>query len=228
MRMDADLSASDEQRGGRADSPGLRVRHLIAGAIALALAVAIVLAIRPGGSATGAAAVGHLQTSSRYGQVPKWDSIPEPPPVTVVTATLAHPVLKAMEGYPVAAKLPGGASVRYFVEGPQVPNWVTNRASSGDQRHEETAPSVFDVTFSNAAGTVPLSAGDFTVITYAGKVLHPRVTPADGGLLPAAVRPGQTLMLKLSTSLPEGDGEIRWAPVGRRILVAYFWTLEFD
>jgi hypothetical protein len=54
------------------------------------------------------------------------------------------------------------------------------------------------------------------------------VTNAAGGPVPATVGPGQTVKLTLTTSLPEGDGEIRWAPVGNRILVSYFWTLEFD
>jgi len=32
----------------------------------------------------------------------------------------------------------------------------------------------------------------------------------------------------VKTSLPDRDGEIRWAPDDKRIPVSYFWTLEFD
>jgi hypothetical protein len=218
-------AAAERTGGGRASRRGPRAAYLLAAVTALALGAAVAVALKPGGSA--GAVAGNLQTSSRYGHVPKWDKIPEPPPARVVTATPAQPDLKAMEGYPVAAKLPGG-SVIYFAEGPQVPSWVAGDAASGHWRLGETAPASFSVTFSHASGKVPLSAGDFTIITYTGTLLHPRVTTAAGGPIPSAVSPGQTLRLKLTTALPEGDGEIRWAPVGKHILVSYFWTLEFD
>jgi hypothetical protein len=228
MSTDATHTASGDHRGGRANRPGPRAVYLLAAAAALVLAAVIVLLIAPGGSPTSSAAAGfHLQTSSVYGHVPSWDKIPEPAPVKIVTASAAHPDLKAMEGYPVNAKLPAG-SVQYSAEGPQVPSWVANEAASAHWKLGETAPSAFYATFTGAKGAVPLSPADFTVITYTGRLLHPHITTAAGGPLPSSVAPGQTVKLKLETSLPEGDGEIRWAPAGGRILVSYFWTLEFD
>ncbi len=227
MSTDAPQIASGDRKGGRAGRPGPRVIQVAAAVIALLVAAVAVIAIKPGGPTTGSLAAGHLQTSSVYGKVPSWDRIPEAPAVKAVIATPRHPDLKAMEGYPVDARFSGGA-VRYFAEGPSVPDWVASQASDGQLKEGESVPSTFEVTFTGATGTVPLAADDFTVITYNGKLLHPTVTNASGGALPATVAPAQTVRLKLMTSLPEGDGEIRWAPVGGRILVSYFWTLEFD
>jgi hypothetical protein len=155
--------------------------------------------------------------------------IAEPVAATTPTAAPKHPQLRAMQGYPVDATLTSGASVKYSVVGPTVPGWVSQEAGTGAWKAGETAPSTFALTFKNVkGGAIPLSAADFSVITYQGRVLHPRVNTAAGGPLPRSLGPGQSMTLKLKTALPEGDGEVRWAPAGKRILVSYVWTLEFD
>jgi hypothetical protein len=227
MTTDAPRAASSH-RGGRAQLPGPRRVYLGAALIAIAIAAVVVLAIRPGRAASPPSA-GGLQRplTKRYGQTPKWLKIPEPAAVTSPVASAAKPDLGAMQGVPVAARLPGG-SAKIFVEGPAVPGWVSNDASEGRLPEGASVPSTFSVSFSAVHGTVPLSAGQFTLITYQGKILHPAVKLAGGGSLPSALESGQTISLRLSVPVPEGDGAIRWAPNGRKILVSYFWTLEFD
>ncbi len=206
----------------------MRPVHLGAALIAITVAVVVVVAIGPGSSSSlPNAAVLHRPLTKHYGQVPKWLKIPEPAAVTTAVATPARPDLSAMQGYPVAARLPSG-STKIFVEGPSVPGWVSSEASEGRLQAGSLAPSTFNVSFSAVHGTVPLSAGQFTLITYQGKILHPAVRTADGRGLPSTLPSGRTLNLRVSVPVPEGDGSIRWAPNDKTILVSYFWTLEFD
>ncbi len=230
MGSDAVQAASGDQRRGRAvrPGPGAIVAMSTIAVLVIAAAIALATTAASGGAGNIAVAGKRLPTSSHYGHPPKWLKIPEAPATTVPTATPRHPQLQAMEGYPVDATLPNGATVQYAAVGPSVPSWVANQAGSGSWHLGETAPSTFELTFKRVTGTVPLSPANFTVITYTGELLHPRITNATGGPVPSRILPGHSLELTLRTSLPEGDGEIRWAPGGKRILVSYFWTLEFD
>ena len=225
MTVDAQSVASG-QHGGRARRPGPRRAYLGAIVLAGAIAVIVVLAIRPGAGASAPGLINRPLTR-KYGHPASWIKIPEPPKVKLARATAGSPALNAMEGYPVEAKLPTG-SARMFVEGPSVPSWVSTESSEGKLVSGQNVPSTFTVSFSSVHGTVPLSAADFTLITYQGKLLHPRVATGDGGALPASLPDGRSFTLRVSAPLTEGDGEIRWAPAGRKILVSYFWTLEFD
>ncbi len=89
-------------------------------------------------------------------------------------------------------------------------------------------PGACVVTLASVRGSVPVSASAFTLLTDAGQILHPKVTDMGGGAVPAELQPGQHLNLKLTTSVPEGSGSIRWAPLGRRVLVGWIYQLELD
>jgi hypothetical protein len=226
MATDAHPAASGNH-GGWANRPGPRMAYLTAAVAALAAAVVVVLLITGGRGSTKATNALGEPVARHYGQDPKWLKIPEPAAVTTVVASAATPYLKAMEGYPVLGKLSGG-SVDINAEGPAVPSWAMNQASNGQWKPGQKAPGSFEVTFTDPKGTVPLSASQFTVINYLGQITHPPVTNADGGPIPSELAPGQTVHLKLATSVPEGDGALRWAPNGKRILVSFFWTLELS
>lgn len=221
-------ATSSDDHGGRASMLGRRWAFVAAAITALVVAAVLVIALKPS-SGTGTINIHgrNLPLTKKLGHPASWIKIPRPAAVTIPIASAASPQLHAMEGYPVNAVLPSG-SVQISMEGPAVPSWVSNEASGGHWPAGAAAPSTFYVTLSGAKGTVPLSAADFDVITYSGTLKHPKVVNAAGGALPSSVAPNQALKLKMTTSLPEGDGEIRWAPVGKRILVAYFWTLELD
>jgi hypothetical protein len=208
---------ASSHRGGRAHKPGPRKVYLGAALIAIGIAVVAVLAISStGGSSHSSASVLHHKIV-----------LPALPKQTVLAATAQKPQLSSMEGTPVDAQLASGSS-QLFVAGPSVPSWVATQASEGKLVTGSTVPSTFTVSFSQTRGTVPLSADQFTIIDYKGTIVHPKVTTASGGALPANLPAGTTVSLKLTAPVTEGDGAIRWAPDAKHIVVSYFWTLEFD
>jgi hypothetical protein len=228
MSSGAVHATPSKDNGGRGLWPGRRWAFAAAAVVAVILAAVLVIALKPS-SAPGTINIDgrNLPLTKKLGHPAKWIKIPRAPAVTVAKATAAAPQLHAMEGFPVQAELPHG-SVQIAVEGPAIPNWATNEANAGKWPSGAPVPATFDVTFTNAKGTVPLSQADFGVITYTGQLLQPKVSNAAGGQIPASIPSGKSVTLKMSTSVPEGDGEIRWAPNGKKILVAYFWTLELD
>jgi hypothetical protein len=217
-----------DDHGGRASKPGRRWAFVAAAVLALAVAAVLVIALKPSSSSGTINIDGrNLPLTKKLGHPASWIKIPRAPAVKIAKATAAAPQLHAMEGYPVQAVLPHG-SVQISVAGPSVPTWATNDATQGKWPAGATAPATFDVTFTSAKGTVPLSPADFSIITYSGELLQPKIADAAGGRLPTSVAPGKSVTLKLSSSVPQGDGEVRWGPINKKILVAYFWTLELD
>jgi hypothetical protein len=77
-------------------------------------------------------------------------------------------------------------------------------------------------------GMVPLSAEAFSILTDAGTIVHPQVAVRDGGALPAMLRSGQHINLDVTGGVTEGSGSIRWAPLGKRVLVGRIYPLELD
>lgn len=203
--------------GSRAIRPGSR--WLVAGAalIVIVVAIAVVLLTTGGSQPKGAAAL-------KYGTIPSWLPKPVPPKNQVVSATAAHPALAVIEGNTVHAYVAGGSAMVTAV-GPAIPSWVSTDAQSGHWQAGETAPSTFTVTFAAAKGVVPLNPKAFSVMTAQGQVVFPAITVRGGGRLPAKVAPGKPLELTVRAGLPEGEGEIRWAPSGK-VLVGWVYELE--
>jgi hypothetical protein len=199
--------------GGRALVPGSRRGGLVAaGCIAFALvagALALIVS-RSGGDASAAAS---------YGQLPSW--LPKAKVATgrLLRATAATPRL-AIEGDSVSVQLRHG-NVLATTVGPTVPE-------DGQFPVPKTSPCSFTVTFTAAAGSVPLRTGAFTILDELGHVHHPHVTSALGGALPASVRPGQTVTLDVSDVLPTGGGRLRWAPESSRPIASWDFDVEID
>jgi hypothetical protein len=169
----------------------------------------------------------HLPLTKKYGHPASWIKIPYPTPVPPATASFAHPDLHQQAGSAVTVTLAHG-STHLFMAGPLLARDLANNVSTHKVSLFASVPGKFEVSFSDTRGTVPLSARQFTLITYRGVVLHPKVTLADGGPLPSTVPVGRTLKLTFTQDVPEGDGLIRWAPYEKKILVGTFWTTEFD
>jgi hypothetical protein len=224
MATGSHSTAPFAQIGGRALRLGPRGRWLGAAlALAIAAAAAIVLLTNGGGAAHRQAPAG----SQRYGQIPSWIPKTAQPSDRIVAATTAHPVLAAVEGDTVHARLAAGSGYVTAV-GPSVPSWVQNYAHNGQWTSSSVAPSTFTLTIAQPTGAIPLKAADFSILTSGGQIVHPAVTLTGGKPLPAAVRPGRPLILTLKAKLPEGEGALRWGPGGRRVLVAWIYTLELD
>lgn len=186
----------------------LRSRLLVAGGVVAALAVAlgVYLAV-PGGQPAAA----------RYGGLPSWLPTPTVPVGRVLQASAAHPAL-GIEGDSVLVRLTYGQVLATAV-GPQVPQ-------QGKFPIPATTPCTFIVTFARTSGTVPVNAGAFTIIDEQGHLHAPRVTVPGGSSsgLPA----GQTVTLTLSTTLPIGAGQLRWAPAGGKPIVTWDFDVEID
>jgi len=165
--------------------------------------------------------------SLKYGQIPAWLPKPVPPADQVVTATADHPALAAVEGDTVDARLTHGSAMVTTV-GPAIPQWVTVDAHSGHLSQGSLAPATFTVTVAAPRGTIALNARAFSILTGEGQIVHPAVTGTHGSPLPAHVSAGQPITLTVRAGLGEGDGALRWAPEGPKVLVAWFYQLEFD
>jgi hypothetical protein len=207
--------------GGRAIWPGSRrLRAGLAIGLLVAVAVAGYLLAQGGSNANPLA-------SLKYGKIPSWLPSAKPPPNQIVTATEASPVLAAIEGNTIDAQLAGGSAM-VTVVGPAIPTWVSNQAQSGHWGEGQTAPSTFTITFAQVKGVIPLAASQFQILTTQGQVLHPAITTSTGKPLPSEVKPGTALMLTAKTGLNEGEGALRWVPVGTKVLAAWTYELELD
>jgi hypothetical protein len=231
MSTDAHSVASSGL-GDRAKAPGPRRLYLGAAALAaIVIAAVVILVIKPGGGTSSPkllnAAVMHRPLTKVYGHVPSYIKIPEPTLPPPATASAAHPDLSQQAGYAVKTTLPHGVT-DVFMAGPLLQRSLANNVSTHRVSLNAAVPGTFEVIFSATHGRVPLSKNAFTLITYRGTILHPRMTLANGGPLPAMVPDGKTLKLKMFAKVPEGDGLIRWSPINNKILVGTFWTTEFD
>jgi hypothetical protein len=84
------------------------------------------------------------------------------------------------------------------------------------------------VTLTAPHGTVASNAHAFSILTDAGQIVRPAVTGRHGSPLPAHVTAGHPITLTVKAGLGEGDGALRWAPDGTKVLVAWVYQLEFD
>jgi len=221
MAVGSESAGTFAHNGGWAFRPGLR-RGVLAAITVLAAAVAVVVLSSGGGRVRPHNAAASL----RYGQIPSWIPRQKQPSDSVVSATIAKPVLAAVEGDTVLARLPVGSAYVTAV-GPSVPNWVQTYAHKNLWTADSLAPSTFTFTVADRKGAVPLRPADFEIQTEEGQIVHPAVSLADGKALPASVKLSRPVTLSLRAKLPEGEGAIRWAD-GSRTLVIWMYSLELD
>lgn len=218
------LSAASHETGGggRAFGPGRRSTFAIAAIAAIALAAILVATLTSGGAhrASPPAKV------SAYGHLRSW--LPRiTNTVRVEVAKPASPILSEEQGYTVHAELPQGGT-EITVAGPQIPVYVSNAEQRDAWPDSKPVPGTFIVTLADVRGTVPLSAAAFSILTDAGKIVHPKVTVRAGGALPATLHSGERINLDVTGGVNEPSGSIRWAPLGKRVLVGWIYQLELD
>lgn len=223
--MDDAESAAAERREPVSDERAGR-KSRAAGVLVVAAIVAVGLALVLGSGGGHPASAHAASANAKYGGLPSWLPKPKHKVDRVPSASAAHPWLSAIEGETVAVHLAGG-SVLATVVGPAVPERIAERAEDG-QDDDETAPCTFTATFASASGDVPLRAGDFTILDERGRSHPLRVRMADGGPLPARIVPGHPLTLTMKATLPEGEGALRWAPNGPKVLAGWVYGLELD
>lgn len=195
--------------------------------IVLALAAAAVIAVLLGtgtGGGTGAARA----RNATYGAYPRWLPDTKLPSVDeIVRSTPTHPALEAIEGNTIDVWL-GHAQALVTAVGPALPSWVSAAVQSGRLAEDTPVPTTFTVTVIAREGTVPIRATAFSVLTAGGQLVRPAVSAAGGGPAPGELRAGQHVNLTLRAKLVEGDGSMRWAPSGSRVLAGWLYQLELD
>lgn len=224
MNKDATQAASPGRIGGGTfgSRPRGRLTMVLAAVVVAAIAVVAGMLVGGGGGRSVSA------RNSTYGGYPTWLTETQLPPVksSVLQATAAHPKLQAIEGNTVDARL-AGAEALITAVGPQPAAWVATAAQEGRLNSGAAVPVTFDVTVIARRGTVPLHASEFSILTAQGQLIHPAVTLA-GKRAPTAVASGQHVNLTLTAKLPEGNGSVRWAPAGTKVLTGWLYELELD
>lgn len=216
-------AATRETGGGGAFRPGPRTAFAMGILVAIVVAATLEVALRSGG--------GHRPLTQarvhRYGDLPSWlPKISNGTPRLEV-ARASSPILQEEQGYTVRAELRHGVT-NVTAAGPEIPSWVASAEQTGKLSDDDSVPGTFVVTLIGATGTVPITAGSFTILTNAGKIVHPKVTLAGGRRVPAVLHAGQHVNLDVRAPVNEGSGSIRWAPLGRRVLVGWIYQVELD
>jgi hypothetical protein len=214
---------TDSERGG---AFGFRPRGriaIMAGAVAVLAIAAGVLIGNAGSRRAGLPARG-----ATYGGYPSWLPHTKLPPVNdVLQSTAAHPKLFAIEGNTIEVHMARAAAVITAV-GPAFPPAVSAAVQAGTLPEGGVVPTTFTVTVIAEHGPVRLRAAEFSILTSAGQLIHPAMAGAGGRRIPAALGAGRHVNLTLSVKLAEGDGSLRWAPSGERVLAGWLYQLELD
>jgi hypothetical protein len=219
-------AATSDTGGGRAFRPGPRWAFGVAAAVIVLVAIGVVVLTSSGGGASAAASAARNANTS-YGKLPSWLPKYRASTTKLEVATVAKPILSEEQGFTVHAELPSGAADITAV-GPEIPAYVSNYVQKGVWQSSHRAPGTFIVSVDNVSGTVPLSTRAFSILTNSGQIVHPVVSVKGGGRLPPVLHAGQRINLKVTGGVYEGVGSIRWAPLGRSVLVGWLYQLELD
>jgi len=220
------LSATSDNGGGRAFGPGPRWRIGVAAVAAIVVAAVVVVLLTSGGGHPSAAS-NAAKVNSSYGKLPSWLPAYHAGTPKLEVSTPAKPILGEEQGYTVHAELPHG-SADVTAVGPAVPAYVAQYVQGGTWSSAHRAPVTFTVSLTNVKGTVPLPAGAFSILTNGGQILHTKVSVRGGGALPTTLHSGQSINLNVKGSAYEGSGSIRWAPLGKKVLIGWLYQLELD
>jgi hypothetical protein len=107
--------------------------------------------------------------------------------------------------------------------------WPPRSPTRGQGTFDLHTPATWEVTFVDVHGRFPLSPSMFTLTDEQGQTLRPRVATTQGGPLPAAVPRGRRFTVRLRSDLfSEGDGKLRYSPVGGHLLVEWDFDVETD
>jgi hypothetical protein len=215
-------AAGHETGGGRAFRPGPHSAFAAVAVVVIAIAAILAATLTTGGPHRGSPPA----KAAGYGHLPGW--LPKiTNTIKVEIAKPASPILGEEQGYTVHAELPGGAT-EITAAGPQIPGYVSNYVQRDLWPDSKAVPGTFIVTLADVKGRVPLSASAFSILTDAGTIVHPKLVVRGGGALPATLHSGQRINLDVTGNVTEGSGSIRWAPLGKRVLVGWIYQLELD
>jgi hypothetical protein len=154
-----------------------------------------------------------------YGGLPSY--LPTAPAGSdgVLIGSVSHPALTS-EGDTVEVKLPAGGTVRMTVTGPVVPG-------EGLPHQTSATTCTWTLTLDHASTAVPLRLADLTTLDQLGDVS--RLSTVTGEPAPPAVlQPGASTTFELRTTMKIGEGLMRWAPGGSKVVAAWDFEVEND
>jgi hypothetical protein len=136
----------------------------------------------------------------------------------LLVGTAARPALTS-QGDPVKVVTPHW-SVVGVVTGPEVPG-------EGLPYQAPATTCTWTVTLSKATASVPISVSDFDTIDDLGNVYQPSLVPGQP-VPPSILRPGEEVTFELRVGEPVGEGLMRWAPIGGRVVAKWDFVVEDD
>jgi len=136
----------------------------------------------------------------------------------LVVGTAGKPAL-TNQGDPIEVVTPGW-SVLAVISGPEVPG-------EGLPYQTSFTTCTWTVTLSKATGRVPISISDFDSIDDRGNLYRPQLVA--GQPAPARfLQPGERVSFELRAYEAVGEGLMRWAPIGGRIVGKWDFVVEND
>ena len=136
----------------------------------------------------------------------------------VLTGTASKPAL-TVEGGAVEVKTPAW-SVQVVVSGPVVPGEGLPYQPAG-------TTCTWTVTMSNATAPVPIALADFNSIDHLGRIYH--LTFVQGQPVPpSTLTPARKISFELRSYEAVGEGLMRWAPIGQKIVAMWDYEVEND
>ncbi|MCI1672762.1 MAG: hypothetical protein LKI34_00860 [Bifidobacterium tibiigranuli] len=187
------------------------MRRIVKTAGLLSAMVAMTIALGACGGAQSSASI-----ANSIGDMPSY--LPSARSASIAHGSADKPAL-SYPGSPVLVSV-GKAQLKIDIAGPEYPSDTKEEASD--------IPSVFTATLTNTAAPggadVPLSTSVFDILDNAGATHALIPTPG----LPKKLAAGQQLTIKLRTSLPGGEGLLRFHPDGGPSAAGWDYVLEDD
>ena len=165
---------------------------------------------------SGCSAAGATPTPSGTG-IGDWPTfLPTPSAEGIAHGSPANPAM-SYAGSPVIVAL-DGAEMTVDVEGPSYP--------ADTKLGADRVACTFTVTLRSASTNVELRAARFDLLDHSGAV-HP-LRLIKGTSIPRTLRPGQTVQVRLTTTVPSGEGFVRFYPKGSAAAAGWDYVAETD
>jgi hypothetical protein len=193
----------------------------VTGALALGCLVGVLAAGCTGGNSSAPSpAPSHSPSpnAGNYGTLPSWVKRAAAATDRTLIGTVAKPAL-TVEGENVDARF-GSAAAQAMVYGPVVPG-------EGLPYQPEDTTCTWTVTVRATHGSVPIRVSDFVAQDHLGHLFHPFLLPGTRRP-PATVAAGHTVRFKMRTSMPTGEGLLRWTPGTSGPVAEWDFVVEND
>lgn len=136
-----------------------------------------------------------------------------------LVGSVTHPALTS-EGDTVKVALPGGGTVRMTVTGPVVPG-------EGLPEQADFTTCTWTLKLDDATRAVPVRLSDLTTLDQLGNVYRLNAVPGEKAP-PTELEPGSSTTFELRTNMKVGEGLLRWAPGGSKIVASWDFEVEND